>query len=70
LVAVDDITSRRLIVASVANDCHAINVATMLSEAVKLLRTSPAPLVAFFDYELPDATFLDVLPAVGMGGAQ
>ncbi len=64
LVVAESIDLRRLMAASVANDGHAVTTAATAAEGLQILRASPTPLVAFFDYRLPDGTLLDLLPTI------
>jgi CheY-like chemotaxis protein len=54
--------------ASIANDGHLINTAFNIAEALRKLRASPVPVVAFVDFQLPDGTSLDVLSTVEQEG--
>jgi DNA-binding NarL/FixJ family response regulator len=68
LVVVENIDLRRLLAASITNDGHPVAVASTLAEAQEVLRVSSAPLVAVFNYHLPDGAGLEALPAIAMGG--
>jgi CheY-like chemotaxis protein len=68
LVVADNIDFRRLIAASVINDGHMVNRTSTAAGALRILLASPVPVVAFFDYQLPDSTSLAVLPMIEKGG--
>jgi DNA-binding NtrC family response regulator len=71
LVVAESLDLRRLLVASIANDGHTLNTAPTVDEALRKLRASPVPVVAFFDYRLPDAeSALAVLPTIEQGGPE
>lgn len=64
LVIVESINLRRLMAASVANDGHTVETASTAEEGLQILHDTPTPVVAFFDYRLPDAALVDLLPAI------
>jgi len=64
LVIVESIDKRRLMAASVANDGHTVQTASTAAEALDVLRATPTPVVAFFDYHVPDAALVDLLPEI------
>jgi CheY-like chemotaxis protein len=70
LVVAESLDLRRLLAASIANDGHSLNTAPDADEALRKLRASPVPVVAFFDYQLPDSTSIAVLPMIEQGGAE
>jgi two-component system response regulator AtoC len=68
LVVVESIDLRRLLAASIANDGHEVTTAATAAEALSILRASPTPVVAYFDYRLPDGTLIDLLPTIEKDG--
>jgi len=64
LVIVESIDKRRLLAASVGNDGHTVRTASTAGEGLQILHATPTPVVAYFDYHLPDAALVDLLPAI------
>lgn len=68
LVVAEEIELRRVLVADLMEQGLTVNVAPTVPDALRILRASPIPVVARFDYQVLDVVSLDVLPTIVHGG--